>query len=239
MIPDGKAYNSHEYPEANELYGDGQSETFNVPVVSGFFRLNPGINSTDAMKKFQYHNSQVRHRHKIYQKAELGHVDMSASFELSTTRHWGTNLAAHCGNKDKSDYPDGQGSVSTGQIDISRDVTGGVVAVTGAKIFESEEDDTEAYPTHDTLVPVLYIGIRGEGEKVEIRFKGNGGTATPQKMTKEVGDAMGQLPIATRSGYVFSGWTTLTSGGEQIDEDSIVTGATTYYAQYIPATISL
>ena len=130
-------------------------------MISGFFRLNPGINTTDAMKKFQYHNSQVQHKHKIYQKAELGHVDMSASFELSTTMCWGYNLAAHCGNRDRSAYPGGQGSVNTGQIDISKDVPGGVVAVTGAEIFESEEDDTESYPTHDTLVPVLYIGIRG------------------------------------------------------------------------------
>lgn len=58
-------------------------------------------------------------------------------------------------------------------------------------------------------------------------------------MTKEVGDAMGQLATATRNGYTFSGWTTLAGGGEQIDEDTIVTGAATYYAQYIPATISL
>lgn len=116
---------------------------------------------------------------------------------------------------------------------------GGVVAVTGAEIFESEEDDTESYPTHDTLVPVLYIGIRGQGEEVEVRFRGNGGTAQPSRMTKEVGDAMGQLATATRNGYTFSGWTTLAGGGEQIDEDTIVTGAATYYAQYIPATISL
>lgn len=51
VIPDGSTYSRDEYPEAYELYGDGNSSTFRVPVVDGFFRLNPGINMADALQK--------------------------------------------------------------------------------------------------------------------------------------------------------------------------------------------
>lgn len=87
---------------------------------------------------------------------------MSAQFDLQTTYHCNRGFVAHCGDASSTIHKLGEGAVSTGQIDLEKDVDG-IVAVTGAKIFESEEDDTEAYPTHDTLVAVLYIGMRGQG----------------------------------------------------------------------------
>lgn len=79
----------------------------------------------------------------------------------------GIDFAAHSGGRAESDYPGGQGSVTTGQIDIEKDVIGGCVSVTAAKIFDSESDDTESYPTHDTFVAVLYIGDKGMQEEEE------------------------------------------------------------------------
>lgn len=86
VIPDGKTYMREDYPDAYELYKDGTSQTtFKVPAISGFFRLNPGLNTTDPLKTYSHHNSDVIHKHQIHQKAQLGHVDMSVAFELTST----------------------------------------------------------------------------------------------------------------------------------------------------------
>lgn len=50
---------------------------------------------------------------------------------------------------------------------------------------------------------------------------------------------MNTLPTSTKSGYVFSGWTTEATGGQQVDSDTIVAQETTCYAQYVPAKIAL
>lgn len=50
VIPNGASYSKDDYPDAYDLYHDSTStETFRVPVISGFFRLNPGTNATNAM----------------------------------------------------------------------------------------------------------------------------------------------------------------------------------------------
>lgn len=171
VIPDGKTYSREDYPDAYEVYGDEKTSktTFKVPTISGFFRLNPGLNTTSPMESYSYHNSQVKHKHHIHQKAQLGHVDMSVMFELTSTQYAVSDpestVCAHCGGGLSSDYPGGQGAVTTGQINIETDVIGGVVTVTGSEIYECPSDDTESYPTHDTFVAVLYIGDKGQEEE--------------------------------------------------------------------------
>ena len=240
VIPDGRTYSKEDYPEAYEFYKDGTSDTsFTIPEITGFFRLNPGINTTEPLKKYNYYNSDVRHIHKIHQKAQLGHVDMSAQFDLTSTQYAGIDFAAHSGGGPESDYPSGEGSVTTGQVDIAKDVEGGVVAVTGAQIHECGSDNTEAYPTHDTLVAVMYIGFKGQGNHLSVTFDVNGGTlASSNKREVNSGYPIGSLPEPSKSNHVFIGWSTLKDGGEQVDKDTIITENITIYAQYLPTTIT-
>lgn len=240
VIPDGRTYSKEDYPEAYELYKDDTSDTsFTIPEITGFFRLNPGINTTEPLKKYNYYNSDVKHIHEIHQKAQLGHVDVSAQFNLTSTSYAGPDLAAHSGGGAESDYPGGEGSVTTGQIDIAKDVKGGVVTVTGAKIYECDSDDTEAYPTHDTLVAVMYIGIRGQGNHLSVTSDTNGGTSSsPNKREVSSGYPIGTLPKPNKANHVFIGWTTRADGGDQVDKDTIITENMTIYAQYLPKTIT-
>ena len=71
---------------------------------------------------------------------------------------------------------------------------------------------------------------------VTVRFNANGGTMDSTDTSRNVqsGDAVGQLPTATRTDYNFDGWYTSPTGGEKITENTIVTGTTVdYYAHWI------
>ena len=65
----------------------------------------------------------------------------------------------------------------------------------------------------------------------EIIFDANGGAGGGSK-TLQFGSALENLPSASRDGYVFVGWFTQKSGGERISSATLVSRATTYYAQW-------
>lgn len=64
-------------------------------------------------------------------------------------------------------------------------------------------------------------------------FNGNGGsTPSPSSITKEYNTALGTLPTCSRTGYIFLGWYTASSGGTKISTTTVVTKDITYYAQW-------
>ena len=66
-----------------------------------------------------------------------------------------------------------------------------------------------------------------------ITLNANGGTVSPTSISQKVGTAFTSLPVATRSGYTFSGWFTAPSGGTRIQNGTIYDGSyTTLYAQW-------
>lgn len=66
VYPDGSSYSRRDFPAAYVLYGDGQSETFNVPFLSNFIKLNPGVDRIDSMKKVPASNTAIAaHRHEV------------------------------------------------------------------------------------------------------------------------------------------------------------------------------
>ncbi|ROR25332.1 putative repeat protein (TIGR02543 family) [Mobilisporobacter senegalensis] len=71
-----------------------------------------------------------------------------------------------------------------------------------------------------------------------VNFYGNGGTVPISNKIVVYKSAYGELPIPTRTNYVFQGWYTSTVGGTRITEDSImtVTGSHTIYAQWVGET---
>ena len=68
--------------------------------------------------------------------------------------------------------------------------------------------------------------------RVVVNFNANGGALEESYYTLSLMDKIGTLPAAMRMGYVFMGWFTQPNGGEQITEDTILTGDATYYAQW-------
>jgi len=74
---------------------------------------------------------------------------------------------------------------------------------------------------------VAYLGTDG----VKIRFDANNGTSSETVRSVKRGSTIGTLPTATRSGYIFDWW--YTEGGQEVDEDTIVTEDVTYIAHWI------
>ena len=65
-----------------------------------------------------------------------------------------------------------------------------------------------------------------------ITFDGNGGTPTTTTHLILDGDALGELPEVTNSGWFFDGWWTASSGGQQVSASTVPDATTAYYAHW-------
>lgn len=65
-----------------------------------------------------------------------------------------------------------------------------------------------------------------------VTWDANGGSCGTATSNVTAGNAVGTLPVATKTGYTFIGWFTETSGGTQITTSTVPTGNVTYHAQY-------
>ena len=62
----------------------------------------------------------------------------------------------------------------------------------------------------------------------------NGGTCATATSEIAIGDPIGTLPIATKTGYVFIGWFSSATNGSMVNSTDIPTANVTYYAQFLP-----
>lgn len=67
--------------------------------------------------------------------------------------------------------------------------------------------------------------------KVSFDVDSEGAEGVETRLVKK-GVSVGSLPVPTRKGYSFIGWYTQKAGGMKISASSVVTGNTTYYAQW-------
>ena len=72
-----------------------------------------------------------------------------------------------------------------------------------------------------------------------VTFDGNGGTPSKEYITVEENAEIGELPTASRENYIFDGWFTNASDGEQITTSTKVTSDTKYYAHWTEATAEI
>ena len=63
-------------------------------------------------------------------------------------------------------------------------------------------------------------------------FDANGGTASAASATYAKGEALGDLPTASRDGHAFAGWFTKPNGGTRATSATKVTRSVTYYARW-------
>ena len=91
----------------------------------------------------------------------------------------------------------------------------------GTQVFASTKVTANmTYYAHWT--PVTYT----------VTFNANGGSVSPATRTVTNGVAVGDLPSATRSGFMLEGWFTAANGGTQILASTKVTANVTYYAHW-------
>ena len=65
-----------------------------------------------------------------------------------------------------------------------------------------------------------------------VYFNANGGSVSPTSIQIYSGNAFGDLPIPTRTGYEFTGWYTQSSSGEKIEATDICNYGLTLYAHW-------
>ena len=65
-----------------------------------------------------------------------------------------------------------------------------------------------------------------------IRFDAGGGSVAPSEKSAKSGSAWGSLPLPSRSGYLFDGWYTDRSGGQQITSATKASSDLTVYARW-------
>ena len=66
----------------------------------------------------------------------------------------------------------------------------------------------------------------------QVTFNPNGGTVSETTRNVEEYGEIGVLPSPTRADHEFDGWFTQSSGGRKINASEIITGPTTFYAQW-------
>lgn len=71
-----------------------------------------------------------------------------------------------------------------------------------------------------------------------VTFNPEGGTLTETSRAIEEGKKIGTLPVPTKAGYKFDGWFTSSTGGDKIDENTIITDDVTYYAHWTEVKIA-
>lgn len=92
---------------------------------------------------------------------------------------------------------------------------------------------TTAFDASASLNGDVTVYAKWTPEVYTISFDLNGGTGTaPESQSVAYGDTATEPANPSRSGYVFSGWSTSQTGGDVFDFTTPVTGALTLYAQW-------
>lgn len=127
--------------------------------------------------------------------------------------------------------PSGGGSATgAGEYEYGSTATVAATASTGYK-FSSWSDG--GAQTH-TVSVTSSVSLTAYFQKLSytVTFDGNGGAPSESSRQVSHGEAVGDLPSASRDGYSFNGWYTDASGGSPVTSATVVTQAVTFYAQW-------
>lgn len=112
--------------------------------------------------------------------------------------------------------------------------------------FENVNADCTAYVSRSSRgwnvdIPGKWMGINidyFDPAIYTVVFNANGGSLgdAAEDVAFGEGEALKNLPVPVRDGYVFAGWYTDTSAGEKVNEGSVVTSSMTLYAHWQEAT---
>ena len=98
------------------------------------------------------------------------------------------------------------------------------------------------YNADKSVMIIGYINQKGvDTANQSVTFDANGGSCSTSTRTYTVGGTYSSLPTATRTGYLFNGWYTSSSGGTRITTSSSVSSSSTrtLYAQWTANTYTV
>ena len=112
-------------------------------------------------------------------------------------------------------------------LNILKDLTPGDYTITmnlntGKNLAETDSTNNSTTLTFKVISRASYT----------VTFNAHGGTPTPAALTRYEDAEIGELPVVTRTGYVFNGWYTAETGGTRIAATTKVTANVTCHAQW-------
>ncbi len=98
--------------------------------------------------------------------------------------------------------------------------------------FTAKTSGTKITASTTVTKDVTYYAQWTALPKYTVTFNANGGTCATASRQVAQGEAIGELPAATREGWDLVGWFTAKTGGSQVTAATVVTKAVTYYARW-------
>ena len=98
-----------------------------------------------------------------------------------------------------------------------------------SKINSTEDNATKVKDTDDGYNRLYYTLPLS---KYKVTFDANGGSVSPEFITIDIGDSVGELPTPTRGVYTFDGWYTGIDTGVEVTSTYVPEGNITIYARY-------
>ncbi len=105
-----------------------------------------------------------------------------------------------------------------------------ITAHTGS--FRFENGTHVEYPEEKVIYQSQFQVVSSTKSYVNLSFEGNGGAAEIQRIAFKKGEKVETLPLATRPGYAFKGWTLDPEGNEPAEIGMTVSKNTVFYAQW-------
>jgi len=84
----------------------------------------------------------------------------------------------------------------------------------------------------NTDIPGNWQGLPIKYVDCTVTFDAAGGTVTVNKLVRNHGTTIGELPTPVRNGYIFRGWFTEPQDGVHVVSSTVVSDDVTYYAQW-------
>ena len=94
------------------------------------------------------------------------------------------------------------------------------------------EGEGETATVKTTLTFYATVKVAAQTATVTITFNANGGEVEQTSVTINKGGTISSLPEPTRSGYIFKGWFTEESGGDEVTEETTFDANATIYAHW-------
>ena len=125
-------------------------------------------------------------------------------------------------------FPDNKGTLSF----YDGIIKGKTAAISNESRITRFESGYGAIHEEETINSALYKVVY-PGISSKVTFNPNGGTVSETTRYVGIGHKVGTLPIPVRSGREFIGWFTKSSGGVEIDQDTIIENNITFYAHWL------
>ena len=118
-------------------------------------------------------------------------------------------------------------------LDKRQRVLASVPVTNGNLILEGEQIKNYSVKVPELKSEPMSVSLRSSQKSVFLDAKTCGGTVDAATITLTADNKpAGILPEATRNGYKFTGWFTKPNGGDQITNETVLSGGNTIYAQF-------